>query len=153
MSSNAMKLRAGGERRLYMPEDGTLDKFLTSLSSGKEVHLGLNIIRNSNIHGYLKNTQAELAKKVEVSERTAAKVFKKAKETGLLMPVGRRWYVNPYVALPYNINDMDCNKLQQMWTRLDKIRSDKGKVELKEALLVHEEIFGPQYDKFTGEMK
>lgn len=146
------KLRASGERRLYMKEDGIFDRFMESLNSGLENKIALAILRSVNKYGYMSVTQTDLRLKYDVSERSIARVFKKALEHDILLKVGTRWYVNPYVVLPYNLQDEYCNKLQQMWTQLQRINSANRKVSLKEALLVYEGIFGPNYDNLTGEI-
>ena len=155
--SYGLKLRAQGERRIYMNEGSKFEEFLGSLSSGTENRIAIEILRGTTLNGFLKISQDGIVTKLGTSRSTVVKVFKKAKEAGVLMAVGKRWYVNPYVALPYNLGDADCNKLQQMWDSMHRVLSTKGTVSMKEALLIHEVLFGPDktglvYNEITGEV-
>lgn len=143
--NDSLRVKANGTRSIYMKEDGQFDKFMETLSSGLENKVALHIMRAVTANGYLRLTQAELAKNTGTSSRTVRKVFSKAVETEALLPVGRRWYLNPYVILPYNLKDEYCNKLQQQWGQLMKMKREKGKVTLQQALIMHEAIFGPKY--------
>ena len=147
------KTRAHGERRIYMKEGTSFDLFLTAMGSGLEVSIALDVMRAVGHNGYLKLNQVEFAEKRETTRVTVSKVFKKGLDSGALMPVGRRWYLNPYMVLPYNLKDEYCNKLQQQWDQLVRLYGAKGKVTLNEALLIHEDIFGPELtiDMVTGE--
>ena len=122
-----------------------------------ENRIAIEILRGTTLNGFLKISQDGIVTKLGTSRSTVVKVFKKAKEAGVLMAVGKRWYVNPYVALPYNLGDADCNKLQQMWDSMHRVLSTKGTVSMKEALLIHEVLFGPDktglvYNEITGEV-
>lgn len=155
--SYKLKLRAQGDRRVYMKEGSTFDEFFVSLSSGTENKIAIEILRNTTLNGFLRASQDDIVKKLGVSRNTVIKVFKKAKDTGVLLAVGRRWYINPYVVLPYNLADEDCNKLQQMWDSMIRIVTTKGSITMKEALLIHEVLFGPEdsplnYNRITGEL-
>lgn len=152
-----LKLRAQGERRIYMNEGSKFEDFLASLSSGTENRIAIEILRGATLNGFLKVSQDNIVTKLGTSRSTVVKVFRKAKEADVLMAVGKRWYVNPYVALPYNLGDADCNKLQQMWDSMSSIHRAKGTVSMKEALLIHEVLFGPDktglvYNEITGEV-
>lgn len=151
--STGLKLRAEGERRVYMREGGEFDTLFRMLNSSNENIVVLTLLRSVNKDGYLRLDQEGIAKKLDVSRSVISKVFRKAKKAGVLLNVGRRWYVNPYVALPYGLRDIDCNRLQQMWTQMIRLAEDKGKVTMEQALLIHESIFGPNYDSVTGEMR
>ena len=155
--SYGMKLRAQGERRVYMNDDSIFTNFLGALSSGTENLVAIKILTSTNLNGFLRLSQEDIAAAIGTSRGTVMKVFKKAKDHNVLLAVGKRWYLNPYVALPYNLGDVDCNKLQQMWDSMQHIVSSKGMISMKDALLIHEVLFGPDkvgvvYNEETGEI-
>ena len=65
--SYGMKLRAQGERRVYMNDDSIFTNFLGSLSSGTENLVAVKILTSTNLNGYLRLSQEDVAKAVSTS--------------------------------------------------------------------------------------
>ena len=138
--NNSLKLRQSGGREVYMKEDSIYDKFLCSMNSGLEFRLALSILRDVDKNGVLRVALGSYVTKYDTSRKTIAKVINIAKDLQVILKVGKRIYVNPYVILPYNIKDSVANKLQQPWDRLVRLEAS-GKLTLVNALLIHEELF------------
>jgi len=111
--------KAKGYRLIYIQENGILESCLTD---GLNVSLTLSICRDISKDGILKYRQKHYAKKFNVTERAIQNHWAIIKRHELIAQVGKTTYVNPYVALPYNIKDEDANVLQQEWDLMMKAK-------------------------------
>ena len=112
--------KAKGYRIMYIQENGILE---SCLIDGLNVSLTLSICRDISKEGKLRYTQKQYAEKFKVTERAIQNHWAILKRHELIAQAGKTTYVNPYVALPYNIKDEDANMLQQQWDLL--MRSKK----------------------------
>lgn len=107
-----------GYRRIYMTKDGVYEKFMKSLSSGLEIGVAVDFMRDADKNGVLKYNQSYYAKLHDTSVNTISKIFTKAKKFGLFKSAGRDIYVNPFVVLPYNSDDNNNYFLQRRWEQI-----------------------------------
>ena len=120
---------APGYRRLYMQKDGVYEKFMKSLSSGLEIAISVDFMRDMNKDGILQSNQAMYAETHDTTRSTVGKVFIKAKKFGLFKSAGRDVYVNPHVVLPYNSSDTNNYILQQTWDKIWEVsNANNGKI-------------------------
>lgn len=112
--------KAKGYRIMYIQEDGILESCLTD---GCHPKLALSICRNISKDGILKHIQKHYAKELGCDISSIKRYWAIMKKHELIAQDGKTTYVNPYVALPYNVKDEDANMLQQQWDLL--MRSKK----------------------------
>ena len=107
--------KAKGYRMIYMEEEGIIDKCLLDGCNGMVL---INVIRDISKDGVLKCTQKYYAEKMGVTERSIQNHWALLKKHKIIKQVKKVTYVNPYVALPYNVKDEDANRIQQHWDSL-----------------------------------
>ena len=110
-----LSTKAKGYRMIYMKDGGELESCLVENCHPKLV---LSILRDISKDGVLKFTQKYYAEKMGVTERSIQNHWALLKKHKIIKQVKKVTYVNPYVALPYNIKDEDANKLQAHWDSL-----------------------------------
>ena len=108
------RLRARGERQMYIKEGSVLDKTLCETNPA----VVLSVCRSVHRDGVLYYNQEELAEKLKMSSRTVKRAWNVMKKNKLIHRYNKKWLVNPYAVLPYNIKDEEANKLQQRWDAL-----------------------------------
>ena len=110
-----LSIKAKGYRMIYMKKDGAMDKCLLDGCHGIIL---INVLRDICKEGILKKKQTDYAKEFNMDISTIKRYWVIMKKHGVLKQVKKVTYVNPYVALPYNIKDEDANKLQAHWDSL-----------------------------------
>lgn len=108
----------GGWCRVYRFK---LDDVLREITSKTEYDI-YAIIRDSNFHKTfaLNFNQTKIAKELNVSRVTVARVVSKLKDKQFIKKIDNVYFINPFIYIPPFIDNETISETQQLWKEQDK---------------------------------